>query len=49
MLRGMVTALIQNESLQTTEAKAREAGRLTEKMITLGKKGSLHHRRQAAA
>ena len=49
MLRGMVTALIQNESLQTTEAKAREARRLTEKMITLGKKGSLHHRRQAAA
>lgn len=49
MLRGMVTALIQNETLQTTEAKAREARKLTEKMITLGKKGSLHHRRQAAA
>ena len=47
MLRGMVTALIQNESLQTTEAKAREAGRLTEKMITLGKRGTLHARRRA--
>lgn len=48
MLRGMVTALIRNETLQTTEAKAREVRRMAEKMITLGKKGSLHHRRQAA-
>ena len=49
MLRGMVTALLRAESLRTTEAKAREVRRMTEKMITLGKKGTLHHRRQAAA
>jgi large subunit ribosomal protein L17 len=45
----MVTALLRTESLRTTEAKAREVRRMTEKMITLGKKGTLHHRRQAAA
>ena len=49
MLRGMATNLILNETLKTTEAKATEARRMTEKVITLGKKGSLHHRRQAAA
>ncbi|HAL48610.1 MAG: 50S ribosomal protein L17 [SAR202 cluster bacterium] len=49
MLRGMVTALINNETMRTTEAKAKEVRRLTEKMVTLGKKGSLHHRRQAAS
>ena len=49
MLRGMVTNLLLNETLQTTEAKAFEARRMTEKVITLGKKGTLHHRRQAAA
>ena len=49
MLRGMVTNLVLNETLTTTEAKAVEARRMTEKVITLGKKGTLHHRRQAAA
>ena len=49
MLRGMVTSLVLNETIKTTEAKAFEARRMTEKVITLGKKGSLHHRRQAAA
>ena len=49
MLRGMVTNLVLNETLTTTEAKAFEARRMTEKVITLGKKGTLHHRRQAAA
>ncbi len=49
MLRGMVTDLVLYETLKTTEAKAYEARRMTEKVITLGKKGSLHHRRQAAA
>jgi large subunit ribosomal protein L17 len=49
MLRGMATNLILNETLKTTEAKAFEARRMTEKVITLGKKGTLHHRRQAAA
>lgn len=49
MLKGMATNLILNETLKTTEAKATEARRMTEKVITLGKKGTLHHRRQAAA
>lgn len=49
MLRGMATNLILNETLKTTEAKAFEARRMTEKVITLGKKGTLHHRRQAAS
>ncbi len=49
MLRGLVTDLLRHESIRTTEAKAREVRRLTEKIITHGKKGTLHHRRQAAA
>lgn len=49
MLRGMVTDLLRHESIRTTEAKAKEVRRLTEKIITHGKKGTLHHRRQAAA
>ena len=49
MLRGMVADLIRNESLRTTEAKAREVRRMAEKAITLGKGGTLHHRRRALA
>lgn len=49
MLRGMVTDLIRYESITTTEPKAREVRRLAEKIITRGKGGSLHDRRQAAA
>ena len=49
MLRTMVTDLIRHESIQTTEAKAREVRRMAEKVITHGKKGTLHRRRQAAA
>ena len=49
MLRTMVTDLIRHESLQTTEAKAKEVRRMAEKVITYGKKGTLHQRRQAAA
>lgn len=49
MLRGAVTDLLRNESLETTHAKAREIRRLAEKTITRGKKGTLHQRRQAAA
>ena len=49
MLRGMATDLIRNETLRTTEAKAREVRRMTEKAITLGKGGTLHHRRRALA
>ena len=49
MLRGAVTDLLRNESLETTYAKAKEIRRLAEKTITRGKKGTLHQRRQAAA
>ena len=49
MLRGMVTDLLRHESIQTTEPKAKEARRLAEKLITRGKKGTLHQRRMAAA
>ena len=49
MLRTMVTDLIRHESIKTTEAKAREVRRMAEKVITHGKKGTLHQRRQAAA
>lgn len=49
MLRGMVTDLIRYETLRTTEPKAREIRRMSEKVITLAKKGTLHHRRQALA
>ena len=45
----MVTSLLQHERIVTTETKAKEIGRLTEKMITLGKRGDLHARRQAVA
>lgn len=49
MLRGMVTDLLRHESIRTTEPKAKEVRRLAEKVITRGKKGTLHQRRQAAA
>ena len=47
MFRNLVTALLEHERIETTEAKAKELRGLTEKMITLGKEGSLHARRQA--
>jgi large subunit ribosomal protein L17 len=47
MLRGMVTALIENGKLITTETRAKEIRHLAEKMITLGKRNNLHARRQA--
>jgi large subunit ribosomal protein L17 len=49
MLRTLSTDLIKHESIRTTEAKAREVRRMTEKAITLGKRGTLHSRRQALA
>ena len=49
MLRGLTADLIRHESIRTTEAKAREVRRLTEKAITHGKSGTLHRRRQASA
>lgn len=47
MLRGLVTALLENGRLITTETRAKELAPITEKMITLGKKNTLHTRRQA--
>ncbi|MBN1365220.1 MAG: 50S ribosomal protein L17 [Syntrophaceae bacterium] len=49
MLRNMVTSLIKYERIRTTDTKAKELKKLAEKMITLGKKGGLHARRQALA
>ncbi len=47
MLRNMVTSLLEHERIVTTVPKAKEARRVAEKMITLGKRGDLHARRQA--
>ena len=47
MLRNMVVSLFQHESIRTTEAKAKEARRLAEKLLTWGKRGDLHSRRLA--
>lgn len=47
MYRNLVTDLLNYERITTTEAKAKEVRGLTEKMITLGKEGGLHPRRQA--
>ncbi|MBM9614611.1 50S ribosomal protein L17 [Desulfobulbus rhabdoformis] len=47
MLRNMVTSLLDQERIVTTVPKAKEARRVAEKMITLGKRGDLHARRQA--
>lgn len=49
LLRDLTTDLIINERIQTTEPKAKEIRSQVEKMITLGKRGDLHARRQAAA
>ncbi len=49
LLRGLVTAVINEERIITTVTKAKAAKPLVEKMITLGKKGTLAHRRQAAS
>ncbi len=49
MYRNLVTDLLGYEKITTTEAKAKTARGLAEKMITLGKQGGLHSRRQALA
>ena len=49
MYRNMVTSLLDHERIETTDAKAKEVRRLAERMITLGKRGGLHARRQALA
>ena len=47
MLRNMVTSLIINEKINTTNARAKELRIVAEKLVTLAKKGDLHARRQA--
>lgn len=49
LLRNMVTSLLDHERIQTTDAKAKELRGVTDRMITLGKRGDLHARRQALA
>ncbi|MGM0838803.1 MAG: 50S ribosomal protein L17 [Bacillota bacterium] len=49
MLRDLTTDLIISERIETTEARAKELRSVVEKMITLGKRGDLHARRQAAS
>lgn len=49
LLRDLTTEVIVNGRIETTEARAKETRRMVEKMITLGKRGDLHARRQAAA
>jgi len=47
VLRNLLTSLIIFESIKTTVARAKELRRFAEKIITYGKKGSLHHKRLA--
>lgn len=49
MLRNLTSDLIIHERIETTEAKAKDLKSTAEKMITLGKRGDLHARRQAAS
>ena len=49
MLANMVCSLIEQKEITTTLAKAKAARVVAEKMVTLGKRGTLHHRRLAAA
>ncbi|MFZ5754004.1 MAG: 50S ribosomal protein L17 [Bacillota bacterium] len=49
LLRSIVTSLLKNGRIQTTESKAKELTSIAEKMVTLAKQGDLHARRQAAA
>jgi large subunit ribosomal protein L17 len=47
MFRNMATALLKHEQIKTTLPKAKELRPVVERMITLGKRGNLHARRQA--
>jgi len=49
MFRNMVAALLKHEQIETTLPKAKELRAFADKMITLGKRGGLHARRQALA
>jgi len=47
MVRNMVTSLLEHGRVETTDARAKEVRRVAERMITLGKRGTLHARRHA--
>ncbi|MDO5301743.1 MAG: 50S ribosomal protein L17 [Tissierellia bacterium] len=47
MLRSLTTELLRRGRIETTVTRAKETRRVAEKMITLGKRGDLHARRQA--
>ncbi len=49
MFRNMAVALLKHEQITTTLPKAKELRPVTEKLLTLGKRGGLHARRQAYA
>jgi large subunit ribosomal protein L17 len=49
MFANMTTSLLKHEQIKTTLPKAKELRRFVDKIITLGKRGTLHARRQAAA
>jgi large subunit ribosomal protein L17 len=49
LLRNLVTSIVLNDRVHTTITKAKAARPLVEKMITLGKRGDVHARRQALA
>ncbi|MDY0270719.1 MAG: 50S ribosomal protein L17 [Trichloromonas sp.] len=47
MMRNLVTSLLDHEKITTTDCRAKELRKVAEKMITLGKRGDVHARRQA--
>ena len=47
LMRNLITALLREGKIQTTDPKAKELRRWVDRVITLGKRGSLHARRQA--
>ncbi len=47
MMRNMVTSFFEQEKITTTDTRAKELRMVVDKMITLGKRGDLHARRQA--
>jgi large subunit ribosomal protein L17 len=49
LFRNLVTSLLEHERIETTEAKAKEVRGFTDRMITLGKEGTLPARRRALA
>ncbi|MBO6047813.1 MAG: 50S ribosomal protein L17 [Erysipelotrichaceae bacterium] len=49
MLRNLATDIIMYGRIETTETRAKEVRKIVDKLITLGKRGDLHARRQAAA